>query len=103
MTDMIERVARAIWVFAEVERAKALGDLFVSTPYDSAGAIDRSAMVMLVRAAIAAIREIDRDETLASYSRTDGRREWVSVGAWLHPGEAIVKIDAALAEKDAKS
>lgn len=37
-------------------------------------------------------------EELEKYSRDDGLRDWVSVGAWLHPGERIVleyKIDEA--------
>lgn len=31
-------------------------------------------------------------DALAVYSRTDGRREWVTVGAWLHPGDSLVLI-----------
>jgi hypothetical protein len=33
---------------------------------------------------------------LAANSRTDGRREWVNVGEWLYPGDAIVLVDSAL-------
>ncbi len=29
-------------------------------------------------------------DVLATYSRTDGRREWVNVWCWLRPGEEIV-------------
>ena len=29
----------------------------------------------------------DDVDILAEYGRTDGRREWVSVGVWLRPGE----------------
>jgi hypothetical protein len=34
-------------------------------------------------------------DVLASYSRKDGRREWVNVGCWLRPGEEIVHRAAA--------
>ena len=34
-------------------------------------------------------------EVLAANWRTDGRREWASVGAWLQPGESIVVLRAA--------
>ena len=30
------------------------------------------------------------DDEIAIYTRTDGHREWCSVGSWLYPGDAIV-------------
>jgi hypothetical protein len=43
------------------------------------------------------------EDILATYSRTDGRREWVNVGCWLRPGEEIVHraVLAAAQEKKA--
>ncbi len=35
------------------------------------------------------------EEVLAQNRRTDGRREWASVGAWLQPGQSIVILDVA--------
>ncbi len=32
-------------------------------------------------------------DILAEYSRTDGRREWVSVSTWIRPGEVVALID----------
>lgn len=32
-------------------------------------------------------------DILAAYSRSDGRREWVSVGTWLRPGEVVAHMD----------
>ena len=43
-------------------------------------------------AAVAAERErwlSHEVDILAAYSRTDGRREWVSVGVWLRRGEVV--------------
>ena len=37
----------------------------------------------------------DEWDVLAEYSRTDGRREWVSLGTWLLPGDAVVQISVA--------
>lgn len=31
-------------------------------------------------------------EVLAEYGRDDGRRDWVTVGAWLYPGDRIVVL-----------
>ena len=45
----------------------------------------RAAMVALEAAAA----EVD---ILAAYSRTDGRREWVSVGTWLRHGEVVAHM-----------
>lgn len=50
---------------------------------------------------------IEPVEVLADNRRTDGRREWSSVGAWLQPGQSIAILSAddpalaqtALAEK----
>jgi hypothetical protein len=33
-------------------------------------------------------------EVLAQNRRTDGRREWSSVGAWLQPGQSIAILSA---------
>jgi hypothetical protein len=41
------------------------------------------------------------EDILATYSRTDGRREWVTVGCWLRPGEEIV-LRAVLAAAQEK-
>lgn len=38
-------------------------------------------------------REDDLD-VLASYDRDDGRRSWISVGAWLLPGDVIAVVHA---------
>jgi hypothetical protein len=38
------------------------------------------------------IRWAASHDVLVKYSRTDGRREWASVGAWLYPGDAIVIV-----------
>ena len=47
--------------------------------------------IAALRAALdAACDEID---ILATYSRADGRREWVSVGTWLLPGEVVAHMD----------
>ena len=45
--------------------------------------------------AVRAERKRWRDalDILASYSRTDGRREWVNVGVWLRPGEVVAHVD----------
>lgn len=41
-------------------------------------------------------------DILARYSLDDGRREWVNVGTWLHPGEVIAHMDgASLAQEPA--
>jgi hypothetical protein len=41
----------------------------------------------------AALDATDDDvDVLASYSRTDGRREWVNVGTWLRPGEVVARM-----------
>lgn len=34
-------------------------------------------------------------EVVASYRRSDGRREWVSAGAWLYPGDSLVVLRSA--------
>jgi hypothetical protein len=47
-----------------------------------------------------AVRD-EPEDILATYSRTDGRREWVTVGCWLRPGEEIVHR-AVLAAAQAK-
>ena len=53
--------------------------------------------------AIEALREAlaqqgeQQPDVLAEYTRTDGRRQWESVGAWLLPGEQIAVISAAAA------
>lgn len=42
-------------------------------------------------------------DSLASHSGKSNRREWHTVGAWLHPGERIVIVredDDALAEPE---
>lgn len=36
----------------------------------------------------------DEADILATYSRSDGRREWVNVGVWLRPGEIIAHMTA---------
>ena len=41
-------------------------------------------------------RDVGRDvewDVLAEYSRTDGRREWVSLGTWLLPGDSVVQAN----------
>jgi len=34
-------------------------------------------------------------EVLASYTREDGKRQWVTLGEWLRPGQCIVLMDLA--------
>lgn len=34
------------------------------------------------------------EDVLHAYAGTDGRREWVSVGTWVRPGERIVQLSA---------
>ena len=52
----------------------------------------REAMEALQRLIDAADRDVI--EVLAQNRRTDGRREWASVGTWLQPGESIVVLRA---------
>jgi hypothetical protein len=42
-----------------------------------------------------AARLIDSEQIdiLAAYSRTDGRREWVTAGTWLRPGEVLAHMN----------
>ena len=32
-------------------------------------------------------------DILAEYTRSDGRRQWADVGAWLYPGDVIALLD----------
>lgn len=51
--------------------------------------------VVVPAAEIEALRkERDEMDILATYSRNDGRREWVNVGTWLHHGEVVVHMAA---------
>jgi hypothetical protein len=44
----------------------------------------------------AALRKALEDAVgLARNTRADGRRDWVSVGTWLKPGECVILTDAA--------
>jgi len=44
----------------------------------------------------AALRKALEDAVgLARNTRDDGRRDWVSVGTWLKPGECVILTDAA--------
>lgn len=45
--------------------------------------------IAALRAALDAAADVD---ILASYSRTDGRREWVNVGVWLRRGEVVAHM-----------
>lgn len=38
---------------------------------------------------------VDREtvEVLAEYAEKDGRREWVSVGTWLRPGQVVAILE----------
>jgi hypothetical protein len=54
----------------------------------------REAMAALKRLLDAADEAEDVAEVLAANRRTDGRREWASVGTWLQPGESIVVLRA---------
>ncbi len=54
----------------------------------------REAMAALKRLLDAADEAEDVAEVLAANRRTDGRREWSSVGAWLQPGQSIVILSA---------
>lgn len=48
--------------------------------------------IAALRAALDASAD-DEADILAEYSRTDGRREWVTVGTWLRPGEVVAHMD----------
>lgn len=61
LTEETQEVAYALFAYAGLLEAKAPPEA-TATQYDE----------------------------LAKYSRDDGLRDWVSVGAWLHPGERIV-------------
>ena len=54
----------------------------------------REAMAALKRLLDAADEAEEVVEVLAQNRRTDGRREWASVGTWLQPGESIVVLRA---------
>jgi hypothetical protein len=54
----------------------------------------REAMAALKRLLDAADEAEEVVEVLAQNRRTDGRREWAGVGAWLQPGQAIAKLSA---------
>jgi hypothetical protein len=54
----------------------------------------REAMAALQRLLDAADEAEDVAEVLAANRRTDGRREWSSVGAWLQPGQSIAILSA---------
>ena len=51
-------------------------------------------MAALKRLLDAADEAEDVVEVLAQNRRTDGRREWSSVGAWLQPGQSIAILSA---------
>lgn len=65
---------------------------------DAASVLGAAWSDSVARQPIAALRAAldasgDDVDILAAYSRTDGRREWVSVGTWLRPGEVVAHMD----------
>lgn len=56
---------------------------------DEGRAAGRHPAALFLSAAVPADAVI---EVLAQNRRTDGRREWSSVGAWLHPGQSIAVL-----------
>jgi len=57
----------------------------------------------VVAALRAALEQPEQEpiDTLAEFEPMAGRtRQWVSVGAWLHPGERIVHLGAAASSLD---
>lgn len=65
---------------------------------DAASVLGDSWADVVAHKPITALREAldasgDVPDILAEYSRTDGRREWVTVGKWLRPGEVVAHMD----------
>jgi hypothetical protein len=73
---------------------------------DDEGAMVTLAEYRLLERENAALRKVLQDaDVLTSYGRKDGRREWVTLGEWLRPGQCIVlmdlaAVDAARAKED---
>lgn len=87
----------------------AINDLVVASGGRNSVSTARMRAVAAVEAALRAAlteaqaekqppsRELSDEEILAQNTRTDGRREWSTVGAWLYPRDCIVVLRAGAA------
>ena len=87
--DEIERLRGAMT--ADDARLRAAGER-VGLCYGCDTADALADEIERLRAALQAV-DLNGADVLAKYAGKDGRRDWVSVGTWLHPGEVILHTD----------